>query len=162
MKFGSVCSGIEAASLGFKTIGMHPAWFSEISEFPSKILKHHYPEIENMGDMNDLPSKIRSGYIESPDILCGGTPCQAFSLAGWKQGLVDTRGQLTLKFIEVADAIDEVRLKAGKKRSIVLWENVEGVLRDKTNAFGIFLAGLTYVISLLLVGIRPKSLSIQE
>jgi DNA (cytosine-5)-methyltransferase 1 len=142
MKFGSVCSGIEAASLAFKPIGMHPVWFSEIADFPSKVLKHHHPDIPNLGDMNDIPEKIRNGLVEAPDILCGGTPCQAFSLAGWQQGLVDSRGQLTLKFIEVADAIDDVRLAKGQKRSIVLWENVEGVLRDRTNAFGAFLAGL--------------------
>lgn len=142
MKFGSVCSGIEAASLAFKPIGMHPVWFSEIADFPSKVLKHHHPDIPNLGDMNDIPEKIRNGLVEAPDILCGGTPCQAFSLAGWQQGLVDSRGQLTLKFIEVADAIDDVRLAKGQKRSIVLWENVEGVLRDRTNAFGVFLAGL--------------------
>lgn len=142
MKFGSVCSGIEAASLAFKPSGMEPLWFSENAAFPSKVLNYHYPEIPNKGDMNDLPDLIRGEKLPIPEVLCGGTPCQAFSLAGWKQGLVDTRGQLTLKFIEVADAIDEVRHKNNLSSSIILWENVEGVLRDKTNAFGLFLAGL--------------------
>lgn len=142
MKFGSVCSGIEAASLAFKEIGMKASWFSEISEFPSKVLNHHHPEIKNLGDMIHIPELIKEEKIEAPDILCGGTPCQAFSLAGLKEGLADDRGQLTLKFIEIANAIDEIRTKNKKDKSIILWENVEGVLKDKTNAFGIFIAGL--------------------
>jgi DNA (cytosine-5)-methyltransferase 1 len=142
MKFGSVCSGIEAASVALTPLGFEASWFSEIADFPSRVLKHHYPDIPNHGDMNDLPYLIESGVIEAPDMLCGGTPCQAFSLAGWKQGLNDTRGKLTLKFIEIADAIDKKRKSNGKGESIVLWENVEGVLKDKTNAFGIFISGL--------------------
>jgi len=143
MNFGSVCSGIEAASLAFNPLNIKATWFSEIEDFPNRVLKKHYPSIPNLGDMNDLPELILNESIEAPDILCGGTPCQAFSLAGWQQGLIDTRGQLTLKFIEVADAIDKVRIKHKKEPSIILWENVEGVLRDKTNAFGIFIAGLS-------------------
>jgi len=143
MKFGSICSGIEAASLAFKSSGMTPAWFSEISDFPSSVLSHHYPDIINHGDMNDLPELILSQKVEAPELLCGGTPCQAFSLAGWKKGLVDSRGQLTLKFIEIADAIDDVRIRLKKDKALILWENVEGVLRDKTNAFGTFIAGLS-------------------
>jgi len=142
MKFGSVCSGIEAASVALTPLGFEASWFSEIADFPSRVLKHHYPDIPNHGDMNDFPDLIESGVIEAPDMLCGGTPCQAFSLAGWKQGLNDTRGKLTLKFIEIADAIDKKRKSHGKGESIVLWENVEGVLKDKTNAFGIFISGL--------------------
>jgi len=142
LKFGSVCSGIEAASFAFKPFGVDASWFSEIAEFPKSILKTHYQNIPNFGDMNDLPKLIRDGEAEAPEILCGGTPCQAFSLAGWREGLVDGRGQLTLKFIEVADAIDDIREKEGKNRAIILWENVEGVLRDRTNAFGVFISGL--------------------
>ena len=143
MKFGSVCSGIEAASLAFAPLNIKATWFSEIADFPKKVLAHHYPNIPNVGDMNDIAELIENKSIEAPDILCGGTPCQAFSLAGWKQGLVDSRGQLTLKFIEVADAIDKVRKENNQEEAIILWENVEGVLRDKTNAFGAFIAGLT-------------------
>jgi len=143
MKFGSVCSGIEAASLAFAPLNIKASWFSEIADFPKKVLAHHYPNTPNVGDMNDIAELIENKSIEAPDILCGGTPCQAFSLAGWKQGLVDSRGQLTLKFIEVADAIDKVRKENNQEEAIILWENVEGVLRDKTNAFGAFIAGLT-------------------
>ncbi len=140
--FGSVCSGIEAAQLAFKPFGFKQLWSSEIAEFPSKVLQHHYSNIPNLGNMVDLPELILNGKIEAPDLFCGGTPCQAFSLAGWKNGLADKRGQLTMTFIEIANAIDRIREKESKKHSVILWENVEGVLNDKTNAFGNFIAGL--------------------
>lgn len=142
MNFGSVCSGIEASSVAFNDLSLKPLWFSEIAEFPSQVLKYHYPDIINLGDMNNIAEQIRKNIIIAPDMLCGGTPCQAFSLAGWRKGLVDKRGQLTLSFIDIADAIDESRAKQNKEKAVILWENVEGVLKDKTNAFGIFIAGL--------------------
>lgn len=142
LTFGSVCSGIEASQLAFAPFGYEQLWSSEIAEFPSKVLHHHYPNIPNLGDMTELPDLILNGKIKAPDMFCGGTPCQAFSLAGWKNGLADKRGQLTITFIEIANAIDEIRAKEKKDRSIILWENVEGVLNDKTNAFGNFIAGL--------------------
>jgi DNA (cytosine-5)-methyltransferase 1 len=140
--FGSLCSGIEAASLVLKPMGLSPLWYSEIAEFPSTFLKKKYPETPNLGDMNCLPKLLKSKKIEAPDLLCGGTPCQAFSLAGTQNGLNDDRGQLTLRYIEIANEIDKVRKEQEKDNAILLWENVEGVLTDKTNAFGIFLAGL--------------------
>lgn len=142
LTFGSVCSGIEASQLAFASFGYEQLWSSEIAEFPSKVLNHHYPNIPNLGDMTELPEMILQGKVKAPDLFCGGTPCQAFSLAGWKNGLADKRGQLTITFIEIANAIDEIRKKEEKDRSIILWENVEGVLNDRTNAFGNFIAGL--------------------
>lgn len=142
LTFGSVCSGIEASQLAFAPFDFEQIWSSEIAEFPSKVLNYHYPNIPNLGDMIELPGLILKGKVEAPDLFCGGTPCQAFSLAGWKNGLADKRGQLTITFIEIANAIDEIRQKAKKTQSIILWENVEGVLNDKTNAFGNFIAGL--------------------
>lgn len=142
LTFGSVCSGIEASQLAFAPFGYEQLWSSEIAEFPSKVLQHHYPNIPNLGDMTQLPDLILKGKVQAPDLFCGGTPCQAFSLAGWKNGLADKRGQLTITFIEIANAIDVIRENEKKDRSIVLWENVEGVLNDKTNAFGNFIAGL--------------------
>jgi DNA (cytosine-5)-methyltransferase 1 len=142
LTFGSVCSGIEASQLAFASYGFKQLWSSEIAEFPSKVLEHHFPEIPNVGDMLNIPDLILNRKIEAPDLYCGGTPCQAFSLAGWQNGLADERGQLTMTFIEIANAIDKIRLEDGKKRSVVLWENVEGALNDRTNAFGNFIAGL--------------------
>lgn len=146
---GSVCSGIEAASVAWEPLGMEFKWFSEIADFPSKILEEKYPNIPNIGDMSNIPEMLLSKKIDSPDIIAGGTPCQAFSLAGWKKGLEDERGNLTLKFVDIVEANDKIRLANGKSRSIVFWENVEGVLKDKTNAFGSLvssLAGLDEVI----------------
>ena len=142
LTFGSVCSGIEASQLAFAPYGFEQLWSSEIADFPSKVLDYHYPNIPNLGDMIGLPELILKGKVEAPDLLCGGTPCQAFSLAGWKNGLEDERGQLIITFIEIANAIDKIRLQSNKSNSIILWENVEGVLNDKTNAFGNFIAGL--------------------
>lgn len=149
MKVGSICSGIEAASVAWRPLGMEFDWFSEIADFPSQILKAKYPDKPNLGDMNDIPEKIKKGEILAPDLLCGGTPCQAFSLAGWQNGLNDDRGNLTLKFVDIVEANDKKRKEEGKKSSIVFWENVEGVLTDKTNAFGCLvssLAGFSEVI----------------
>lgn len=146
---GSVCSGIEAASVAWAHLGFDFKWFSEIADFPSRVLADRYPYIPNIGDMNDIPEKILSKEICSPDLICGGTPCQAFSLAGWKKGLSDDRGNLTLKFVDIIEANDAIRTSNGLEQSIVFWENVEGVLTDKTNAFGCFvssLAGLQEVI----------------
>lgn len=142
MRFGSVCSGIEAASVAWGHIGWNPAWFSEIEPFPCAVLAHRYPDVHNWGDMASLPGLIESGVVESPDIFCGGTPCQAFSVAGQRRSLDDARGNLSLVFCEIANAIDDVRRSAGKPPAIVFWENVPGVLSTKDNAFGCFLSGL--------------------
>lgn len=139
---GSVCSGIEAASVAWRPLDFKFEWFSEIGAFPSELLKNKYPFIENVGDMTKIPSKIKKGEIIAPDIICGGTPCQAYSLAGQKKGLDDNRGNLTLKFVDVIDANDEMRIRLGLTKTIVFWENVEGVLTDKTNAFGCFISAL--------------------
>jgi DNA (cytosine-5)-methyltransferase 1 len=139
---GSVCSGIEAASVAWEPLGLQFKWFSEIASFPAAVLKEKYPSIPNLGDMNDIPDALMAGKVDAPDMICGGTPCQAFSFAGWKNGLNDDRGNLTLKFVDIIDANDRIRLDAGKTRGIVFWENVEGVLTDKTNAFGCFISSL--------------------
>ena len=140
--FGSVCSGIEAASVAWHPLGWRAAWLAEIEPFPSSVLRHHYPEVPNLGDMTTLPARIRSGEVEAPDLFCGGTPCQAFSVAGLRRSLEDARGNLSLTFCEIANAIDDVRSAGGKPTSIIFWENVPGVLSTADNAFGCFLAGL--------------------
>lgn len=139
---GSICSGIEAASVAWQPLGLQFDWFSEIADFPSKVLADKYPNTKNLGDINDIPDKILNCEISSPDLICGGTPCQAFSFAGWKNGLKDERGNLTLKFVDIINANDKIRLNKGKKRTVVFWENVEGVLTDKTNAFGCLISSL--------------------
>ncbi|HEV2594141.1 MAG TPA: DNA cytosine methyltransferase [Sphingomicrobium sp.] len=142
MRFGSVCSGIEAASVAWHPLGWRAAWLAEIEPFPSSVLAHHYPDVPNLGDMTKIARAVLLGDVEAPDVLVGGTPCQAFSIAGMREGLSDARGQLTIKYVELIDAIDFIRHRRGEKPAIVVWENVPGVLSDKTNAFGCLLAGL--------------------
>lgn len=142
MRFGSVCSGIEAASVAWAPLGWKAAWLAEIEKFPAAVLAHHYPEVPNLGDMTALPARIAAGEVEAPDIFCGGTPCQAFSIAGLRKSLDDARGNLSLVFCEIANAIDTARAVRGYAPAIIFWENVPGVLSTKDNAFGCFLAGL--------------------
>lgn len=140
--FGSVCSGIEAASVAWHPLGWRAAWLAEIEPFPSAVLAHHYPDVPNLGDMTKIADMVRAGSVPAPDVLVGGTPCQAFSVAGLRNGLADARGQLTISFFGLADAIDTTRTGAGLQPAIIVWENVPGVLSSKDNAFGCFLAGL--------------------
>ncbi|MEN5149131.1 DNA cytosine methyltransferase [Pseudomonas orientalis] len=137
--YGSVCSGIEAATQAWHPLGMRAAWFAEIEPFPSAVLAHHYPSVPNHGDMTNLAALVLAGKIPAPDVLVGGTPCQAFSVAGMREGLTDPRGALTIKYVELADAVDYVRAINGEPASVIVWENVPGVLSDKGNAFGCFL-----------------------
>ena len=142
MRFGSVCSGIEAASVAWHPLGWEAAWLSEIEPFPCAVLKHHYPDVPNHGDMTLLPDRILSGEVEAPDLFCGGTPCQAFSVAGLRNSLDDARGNLSLTFVGIANAIDHVRSVRRDAPAVIFWENVPGVLNTKDNAFGCFLGAL--------------------
>jgi DNA (cytosine-5)-methyltransferase 1 len=140
--YGSVCSGIEAATVAWHPLGWRAEWYAEIEPFPCAVLAHHYPETLNHGDMTRLAAMVLAGKIPAPEVLVGGTPCQAFSVAGMREGLADPRGALTIKYVELLDAIDHVRIKRGEPESTCLWENVPGVLSDKGNAFGCFLGAL--------------------
>ena len=132
MKYLSVCSGIEAASKAWEPIGWKPVAFSEIEPFPSAVLKHHWPEVPNLGDMSKYEQwNIPSGSV---DLLVGGTPCQSFSVAGLRQGLKDPRGNLMLTYLAIAERL--------KPRWLV-WENVPGVLSSNGGKdFGSFLGAL--------------------
>lgn len=143
MKYGSVCSGIEAATAAWHGLGYQPIWFAEIEKFPSRVLEHHYPNVPNLGDMTKIAELVRRGDVDAPDVLVGGTPCQAFSVAGLRNSLDDDRGQLTLEFVRLANEIDTARLIRGQQASIIVWENVPGVLNTKDNAFGCFLGALS-------------------
>lgn len=130
MVYGSVCSGIEAATVAWEPLGWKAGWFSEIDPFCCALLRHHYPRVINHGDFTEIEA-AESGPI---DILCGGTPCQDFSVAGLRAGLAGSRGKLTLEFIKLAGRL---------RPRWVVWENVPGVLSiDGGRAFGAFLGGL--------------------
>lgn len=142
VRFGSVCSGVECASLASASLGWTPAWFSEIDDFPSAVLAHHFPDVHNLGDMTTIAERIRSGEVEAPELLVGGPSCQAFSLSGLRRSLDDERGNLTLEYFKLLDAIDEQRAKFGQLPAVAFYENVEGLLSTHDNAFGCFLSGL--------------------
>lgn len=115
MRFLSVCSGIEAASVAWAPLGWSAVAFSEIEPFPCAVLAHHYPGVPNWGDM----TKYKEWPDADVDLLCGGTPCQSFSVAGLRKGLDDPRGNLMLTFGAIA----------GRYRPRwLVWENVPGVL----------------------------------
>lgn len=139
MRYLSICSGIEAASVAWHPLGWRPLAFSEIEAFPRAVLKHHYPDVPLHGDFTQLRDQP---WIVDADLLVGGTPCQAFSIAGLRQSLSDDRGNLSLEFIRLANAIDDLRRDAGRQPAWILWENVPGVLSVSDNAFGAFLGGL--------------------
>jgi site-specific DNA-cytosine methylase len=139
VRYLSVCSGIEAASVAWHSLGWQPLAFSEIEPFPRAVLAHHYPDVPLHGDFTVLRDQE---WIADADVLVGGTPCQAFSVAGLRNSLSDERGNLSLEFVRLADAIDTVRLAGKRDAAIIVWENVPGVLSVKDNAFGCFLAAL--------------------
>jgi len=117
MRYGSVCSGVEAASVAWEPLGFEPVFFSEIEPFPSAVLAHHWPSVPNCGDMTKFEDwNYEQGSI---DILVGGTPCQSFSVAGLRNGLSDSRGNLALTYCRMVDRL---------RPRWFIWENVPGVL----------------------------------
>ena len=141
MNFMSLASGIEAASVAFEPLGWKAVSFSEIDPFACAVLAHHYPEVPNFGDMTRFREWPEEAFAAA-DIVVGGPPCQAFSVAGMRAGLNDARGNLTLTYAELIDHADDVRSRRGRTPVVALYENVPGLLSDRTNAFGCLLAAL--------------------
>ena len=130
LRYGSVCSGIEAASVAWKPLGWDCAFVSEIDKPASALLAHHYTDVPNFGDM----TQFKDWPDEPIDILVGGTPCQSFSIAGMRRGLDDPRGSLMLTFGAIARRY---------RPTWILWENVPGVLSSNGGRdFGAFLGML--------------------
>lgn len=130
MRYGSLCSGIEAATVAWHPLGWHPMFFAEIEKFPSAVLAHHYPAVSNLGDI----TKFRDWPDAAIDVLVGGTPCQSFSVAGLRKGLADPRGNLALTYLAIANRY---------RPEWLVWENVPGVLSSSDGRdFGAFLGGL--------------------
>ena len=133
MRYLSICSGIEAATVAWHPLGWQAVAYSEIEPFPCAVLAHHYPTIQNFGDMTQF-KEWDSERLHSIDVLAGGTPCQSFSVAGLRQGLSDPRGNLMLTYLGIAEKF---------KPQWIVWENVPGVLSsNRGRDFGTFLGAL--------------------
>ena len=144
LRYLSICSGIEAASVAWHALGWTPVGFAEIDKFASAVLAErfgsnmpgeHYPgnAPPNFGDFTAVPLDT----LGPVDLLVGGTPCQAFSFAGKRLSLEDARGNLTLAFAVLAH---ELAGSHGCRNAV--WENVPGVLSTPDNAFGCFLGAI--------------------
>lgn len=132
MRYLSLCSGIEAATVAWEPLGWKAAAYSEIEPFPCSLLKHYYPDVPNLGDMTEYKEWNIDG--ESIDLVCGGTPCQSFSVAGLRKGMDDPRGSLVFAFLGVVNTI---------KPRWVVFENVTGLLSSGGGRdFGAFLGAL--------------------
>jgi DNA (cytosine-5)-methyltransferase 1 len=130
MRYLSVCSGIEAATVAWHPLGWTPIAFSEIEAFPCAVLAHYYPSVPNLGDM----TKFQEWPDLEPDVLVGGTPCQSFSVAGLRKGLHDPRGNLMLTYLAIANRY---------RPKWLVWENVPGVLSSNGGRdFAALLRGL--------------------
>ena len=132
MKFGTFCSGIGAPECAWVPLGFQPQFVSEIEPFPCAVLAHHHPDVPNLGDMTKITDEQISRF--NVDVVCAGTPCQSFSVAGLRKGMADPRGNLALVFLRLVDRL--------RPRWLV-WENVPGVLSSSGGRdFGTFLGGL--------------------
>ena len=131
LKYISLFSGIEAATVAWRPLGWEPIAFAEIDPFPKAVLAHHYPGVPDLGDMTKVDWRKYRGTV---DLVCGGSPCQAFSIAGLRKALDDPRGQLMLEYLRACHEIGP---------EWIVWENVPGVLSaDGGRAFGSLLAGV--------------------
>ncbi len=120
MRYLSVCSGIEAASVAWHPLGWKAVGFSEIEAFPCSVLEHRFPGVPNLGDM----TKFEEWDIEpgSVDALAGGTPCQDLSQGGLGKGWHGSRSGLAWAFIGIAKRL---------RPKWIVWENVAGAIRGK-------------------------------
>jgi len=132
MRYASVCDGIGAAHVAWKPLGWQCSWTSEIEPFPAAVVEHHFG-FANVGDMTKITEEMLDEH-GPVDLLVGGTPCQSFSVAGLRGGLADPRGNLALRFVQLA---------AVMQPKWIVWENVPGVLSSgKGRDFGTFLGAL--------------------
>jgi len=133
VRYASVCDGIGAAHAAWRPLGWECSWTAEIAPFPAAVITSHYPGTINLGDITKITEKDLDRQ-QPIDLLVGGTPCQSFSVAGLRGGLADSRGNLALRFFQLAGAL---------RPSWVVWENVPGVLSsDKGRDFGTILGAL--------------------
>lgn len=124
MRFGTFCTGIGAPEVAFHRLGWESVFFSEIAKFPNAVLKTHWPNVPNIGDMNHAHNNPIF-QNESIDLICAGTPCQSFSIAGLREGMASPNGNLALQFLRLCDR---------KRPRWVVWENVPGVFSSWSDA----------------------------
>lgn len=129
MTFASICTGIGGFDLAFERAGFTLLWMCEKDRQCRDVLRKHWPDKPIYEDMLTLDT----GTVGRPDVLCGGTPCQGFSVAGLGKSLGDERSNLCRRFVQICDELNP---------GLVLWENVPGVLSQSDNAFGCFLGAL--------------------
>ncbi len=113
MRFGSLFAGIGGMDLGLERAGMQCIWRVEIDDYCGCVLEKHWPDIHRYGDVKD----VGKHNLETPDLICGGFPCQPVSLAGKRKAQADPRWL----WPEFARVVDELRPR------YVLVENVPGL-----------------------------------
>ncbi len=122
---GSNIEQIRLASKQLTCVG-----FSEIDKYASELLAQKFPSVKNWGDC----TKINPSELPDFDMLCGGFPCQSFSIAGKRRGFKDTRGTM---FFEIT------RILEVKRPKIILLENVKGLLNhEEGKTFSVILETL--------------------
>lgn len=130
MRYVSLFSGIEAASVAWEPLGWEPVAFAEIEPFPCKVLEKRFPDVPNLGDVSKIDW---SPYVGAVDLVVGGSPCQAFSVAGRRRGLMDERGRLMLEYVRAVRPSPAVASVGERPRSTVagrrarLWHPPRGV-----------------------------------
>ncbi len=131
LNYATVASGIDAPAVAWNPLGWKQLWSSEIAKFPNAVLAHHYPDVPNLGDMNQIHEREE---FKRPDLIMAGTPCQSFSIAGLREGLADPRGNLTLVFLSIVERLCP---------TWVVWENVNDVRNaNEGRDFGAILGAL--------------------
>ena len=137
MRYVSLFSGIEAATVAWSKLGWQPIAFAEVDEFPSAVLAYRFPNVPNLGDVCNVDWKEFHEKYGAVDVLIGGSPCQSFSIAGNREGL---QGESRLMYEYVRAVRDLVRASGGGSPRFIIWENVPGCLSsNKGKDFGCLL-----------------------
>lgn len=121
MRYISLFSGIEAASVAWAPLGWEPIAFSEIEPFPCAVLEQRFPDVPNLGDITQIDWKEVIEAHGAVDLVVGGSPCQSFSTAGKREGLSGASG-LMFEYIRAVQEIMPIWF---------LWENVPGALSSE-------------------------------